>query len=115
MQSWVQPFSGKRVEEDFQLWLEDYEEVSADCQWSDWECSRWFWFITSPVKATWQQTLKQADKSSWKKIAEVYKGQYGVHLDPCTAYQRCHELNYDQFGYSQGLLNAMRDYQRMDP
>ena len=116
MQSRVQLFSGKRGEKDFLLWLEDYEEVSADCQWSDRERSRWFsWFITGPAKATWQGTLKQADKSSCKKIVEVYKGQYGVHLDPRTAYQRCHELNYDQFGSSQGLLDAMRDYQRMAP
>ena len=46
---------------------------------------------------------------------EVYKGQYGIHLDPHTAYQRCHKLSYDQFGSAQGLLNAMRDYQRLAP
>lgn len=45
----------------------------------------------------------------------MYKGQYGVHLDRRTAYQRCHELTYDQFGSAQGLLNTMRDYQRMAP
>ena len=33
-----------------------------------------------------------------------------IHLDPKTAYQRCHELIYDQFGSAQGLLDAMRDY-----
>ena len=32
-----------------------------------------------------------------------------------TAYQRCHELRYEQFGSAQGLLEAMRDYQRMAP
>ena len=116
MRSRVQPFSGKRGEDDFQLWLEDFEEASADCQWSDQERARWFsWFITGPAKATWQRTLKVDDKSSWGRIVEVYKGQYGIHLDPRTAYQRCHELSYDQFGSAQGLLDAMRDYQRMAP
>ena len=32
-----------------------------------------------------------------------------------TAYQRCHELRYKQFGSAQGLLEAVRDYQRMAP
>ena len=41
--------------------------------------------------------------------------KYGVHLDPRTAYQRCHELAYEQFGSAQGLLEAMRDYQRLAP
>ena len=98
------------------MWVEDYEEASNDCGWNDRERARWFsWFITGPAKATWQRTLKQTDKSSWQKIVEVYKGQYGVHLDPRTAYQRCHELSYDQFGSAQGLLDAVRDYQRMAP
>ena len=116
MRSRIQNFSGKRGEDDFQLWLEDYEEASNDCHWDDQDRARWFsWFITGPAKATWQRTLKKTDKSSWKTIVEVYKGQYGIHLDPRTAYQRCHELRYDQFGSAQGLLNAMRDYQRMAP
>jgi len=38
-----------------------------------------------------------------------------VHLDPCITYQRCHELRYGQFRSVQGLLDAMRDYQRMAP
>ena len=110
----IQPFSRKRGEDDFLLWLEDFKEASADCQWSNQERARWFsWFISGPAKATWQRTLKSEDKTSWEKIVEVYKGQYGIHLDPRTAYQRCHELSYDQFGSAQGLLDAMRDYQRM--
>ena len=36
-------------------------------------------------------------------------------MDPRIAYQRCQELQYNQFGSAQGLLNAMRDYQRMAP
>ena len=36
-------------------------------------------------------------------------------MDPRTAYQRCHELRYDQFSSVQGLLDAMRDYQRLAP
>ena len=52
---------------------------------------------------------------SWKSVKKIYQGQYGVHLDPRTAYQRCHELRYDQFNSVQGLVDAMRDYQRMAP
>ena len=42
-------------------------------------------------------------------------GHYGIHLDPRTVYQRCHELQYEQFNFVQGLVDAMRDYQRMAP
>ena len=116
MKSRVQSFSGKKGEDDFQLWLEDYEEASKDCQWSDQDRAKWFsWFITGPAKLTWQRTLSSADKASWERIVTVYKGQYGVHLNPRTAYQRCHELSYAQFGSAQGLVEAMRDYQRMAP
>ena len=59
--------------------------------------------------------LKDTDKRSWQKIVEIYRGQYGVHLDPRIAYQKCQELQYSQFGSAQGLLDAMRDYQRMAP
>ena len=52
---------------------------------------------------------------SWKSVKKIYQGQYGIHLDPRTAYQRCHELRYDQFNSVQGLVDAMRDYQRMAP
>ena len=72
MRSHIQPFSGKQGEEDFQLWLEGYEEATNDCQWSDKARTRWFsWFITSPTKATWQRTLTPADKLSCKRIMEV--------------------------------------------
>ena len=40
-------------------------------------------------KVTWQQTVKQEDKTSWNKIVEIFRGQYGVHIDPRTAYQCC--------------------------
>ena len=30
-----------------------------------------------------------------------------------TAYQQCKELQYDQFSLVQGLVDAIRDYQRM--
>ena len=84
--------------------------------WNDQLRARWFaWFLAGPAKSTWQRTLTSEDKKSWSRIVEVYRGQYGVHLDPRTAYQRCHELQYSQFGSAQGLLDAMRDYQRMAP
>ena len=68
-----------------------------------------------PAKSTWQKTIKTTDKSSWNAIVSVYKGQYGVHMDPRTAYQCCHELPYSQFMSVQGLMNTMRDYQRIAP
>ena len=36
-------------------------------------------------------------------------------MDPRTAYQQCHKLQYQQFKSVQGLVDATRDYQRMDP
>ena len=59
--------------------------------------------------------MKDNDKASWKRFVEVYRGQYGIYLDPRTAYQRCHELRYEQFGSAQGLLDAMHDYERIAP
>ena len=52
---------------------------------------------------------------SWSSIRTIYEAQFGVHMDPQTAYQRCHELQYNGFGSVQGLLEAMREYQRMTP
>ena len=31
----VQPFSGKQGDSDSQMWLDDFQEASADCRWSD--------------------------------------------------------------------------------
>ena len=42
-------------------------------------------------------------------------GEYGVHLDPRNVYQCCRELQYEQFASAQGLVAAMREYQRMAP
>ena len=112
----IDKFSGESTEEDFEVWLEDFVEATNDCGWTDKQCARWFsWFIRGPAKSTWQRTIKTTDKSSWNAIVPVYKGQYGVHMDPRTAYQCCHELQYSQFMSVQGLMNAMRDYQRMAP
>ena len=36
-------------------------------------------------------------------------------MDPRIAYQRYQELQCSQFGSAQGLLNTMRDYQRIAP
>lgn len=83
---------------------------------ADKQKAKWFsWFLSGPAKATWQCTLKNTDKVSWQKIVEIYRGQYGVHLDPRIAYQKCQELQYSQFGSVQGLLDVMRGYQRMAP
>ena len=74
------------------MWVEDYKEATTDCGWTDEQRVRWFsWFLSGPAKATWQRSLEDTDKASWERIVEVYRGQHGIHLDPCTAYQRCHE------------------------
>ena len=112
----IDKFSGKQGDDDFELWLLDFTEATNDCGWSNQQRARWFsWFLSGPAKGTWQHTVKEGDKTSWSKIVGIYRGQYGVHLDPRTAYQRCQELQYSQFGSAQGLLDAMRDYQRMAP
>ena len=113
----VGKFSGaKGVAGDFEAWLEDFVEATGDCNWDDGSRAKWFsWFLTGPAKASWQHTLKTEDKSQWERIKEVFKGEYGIHLDPRTAYQRCHELRYEQFGSAQSLLTAMREYQRIAP
>ena len=109
-------FSGRQGGDDFEVWLTDFEEATAHCGWQDKQRMKWFsWFLSGPAKATWQRTLKDQDKASWQSIVKIYRGQYGVHLDPRIAYQKCQELQYNQFGSAQGLLDAMRDYQRMAP
>ena len=109
----VDKFSGNTREADFEVWLEDFLEATSYCGWTDVDQAKWFsWFLTSPAKSTWQRTLKSEQKGSWKQIVSVYRGQYGVHMDPRTAYQPCHELQYEQFKSVQGLE---RYYQRMAP
>ena len=34
-------------------------------------------------------------------------------MSPRTAYQCCHDLQYDSFGSVRGLLESMRDYQHI--
>ena len=96
----VNKFSGdKGAAGDFEIWLEDFIEATGDCGWDDKSRAKWFsWFLTGQAKASWQHTLKAEDKVQWERIKEVFKGEYGIHLDPRTAYQRCHELRYEQFG-----------------
>ena len=116
LQKRVDKFSGKSDENDFEVWLVDFTEATTDCKWTDGERAQWFsWFLAGSAKVTWQRTVKSEDKTSWQKIVEIFRGQYGIHMDPRTAYQRCHDLQYDSFGSVQGLLEAMRDYQRMAP
>jgi len=112
----VDKFSGDSKEVDFDVWLEDFLEATNDCGWNDADRAKWFsWFLAGPAKSTWQRTLKSTHKGCWEDIVHVYRGQYRVHMDPRTAYQRCHELQYEQFSSVQGLVDAMCDYQRMAP
>ena len=116
VRSRVDKFTGKQADDYFELWLTDFEEATTAYEWSNEQKSGWFsWFIGGPAKATWQRTLTVEQKSSWEAIVTVFRGQYGIHLDPRAAYQRCHELQYESYGSAQGLLNAMRDFQRMAP
>lgn len=100
----------------FDVWLADYCEATGDCGWSDELRAWWFsWFLTGSAKYTWQWTLGKEDKSNWNNIVQVYKGHYGVHMGPRTAYLHCNELQYSDFTSVQGLLEVMKDYQRMAP
>ena len=111
----VSKFAGDG-KEDFEVWLADYCEATGDCGWTDQLRARWFsWFLTGAAKNTWQRTLNAEDKATWASIVLSYKGHYGVHLDPRTAYLRCHELQYSDFSSVQGLLEAMKDYQHKVP
>jgi len=101
----LEKFSGRSGDNDFEVWVEDFKEATADCEWGDQlRAKRFSWFLAGPAKPTWQRTLLSEDKKSWNMIVFAYRGQYGVHLDPRTVYQRCHELQYAQFGSAQGLL-----------
>jgi len=108
----VSKFSGGKAADNFEVWLEDYVEATGNCGWSDQQRAQWFsWFLTGPTKSIWMHSMRSTDKTSWEAIVKVFKGEYGVHLDPRTALQRCHELQYEQFGSAQGLVTAMREYQ----
>ena len=116
IRSRVGTFSGRKGEDDFSLWLTDFEEATTDFTWSDNARVRWFsWFIEGPAKATWQRTLTSKERGSWTSTKKIFQGQYGIHMDPRTAYQRCHELQYEELGSVQALLEAMREYQRLAP
>ena len=112
----LEKFSGKSREGDFEIWLGDYLEATQDCEWSDKQRAHWFsWFITGLAKLMWQCTLLTEEKSSWESIVAPYKGQFGIHIDPRTAYQHCQELQYEQSNSVQGLMSLMREYKEMAP
>jgi len=71
--------------------------------------------LAGAAKRTWQRTLSREDKLHWNSIVASYRGHYGVHMEPRTACLRCHELQYGDFCSVQGLLEAIKDYQRMAP
>ena len=111
IQERVGRFTGKCGEEDFDVWLADFREATGDCKWTDKQRAQWFsWFLSGAAKSTWQRTLWKEEKKSWSDIVRVYKGHYGVHMEPRTAYLRCHELRYEDFLSVKGLLDSMKDY-----
>ena len=82
LQRRVDKFSGKSDENDFEVWLVDFTEATTDCKWTDGERAQWFsWFLAGSAKVTWQQTVKSEDKTSWQKIVEIFRGQYGIHME----------------------------------
>ena len=86
----IEKFSSNQGDDDFELWLMDFNETIRNCGWTDEQRSRWFsWFLSGPAKATWQCTLTEKDQNSWSKIVKIYCCQYGIHMDPRIAYQRC--------------------------
>lgn len=116
IQERVGRFTGKCSDEDFEVWLADFREATADCKWTDKQRAQWFsWFLSGAAKSTWQRTLSHEEKKLWCDIVRIYKGHYGVHMDPRTAYLRCHELRYEDFLSVKGLLESMKDYQRKAP
>ena len=96
LQRRVDKFSGKSDENDFEVWLMDFTEATTDCKWTDGERAQWFsWFLAGSAKVTWQRTVKSEDKTSWQKTVGIFRGQYGgIHMDPRTAYQCCHDLQF---------------------
>ena len=71
----VDKFSGRQGDDDFEVWLTDFEEATAHCGWQDKQRMKWFsWFLSGPAKATWQRTLKDHDKASWQSIVKIYWG-----------------------------------------
>ena len=116
IRSRVGKFSGRKGDEDFGLWLADFEEATDDFTWSSDTRAKWFsWFVEGPAKATWQRTLSAEERGSWVSIKKIFQGQYGTHMGPRTAYLRCHELQYEELGSVQALLEGMREYQRLAP
>jgi len=111
----VAKFSGE-LSEDFDIWLADYCKATTDCGWTDALRARWFsWFLAGTAKHIWKHTLRREDKTQWNNILASYRSHYRVQIKPRTAYLHCRELQYGDFHSVQGLLEAMKDYQRMAP
>ena len=108
----IDKFSDKNDENDFEVWLVDFTEATNDCMWTDVERARWFsWFLVGSAKVTWQRLLRLMKRLPGRRKLKSSE----VNMDPRTVYQHCHDLQYDNFGSVQGLLESMRDYQHMAP
>ena len=55
----VEKFSGKRAEDGtFEVWLDDFEEATTDCGWTDNMKARWFsWFVSGPARLHGREPL----------------------------------------------------------
>ena len=50
-------------------------------------------------------SVKPEDKTFWNKIVEIFRGQYGVHMDPIELLTNAVVIynNYDCYGSVKGL------------
>jgi len=100
-------FSGEKANDNFEVWLDDFLEATVV------GVTQVVLLVSRRSSKGIVATLTEAHRQD--QLGHNCSGEYGAHLDPRTAYQCCHKLRYDQFGSSQDLLAAMREYQRMAP
>ena len=57
------------------------------------------------VMAGKKLSVKPEDKTFWNKIVEIFRGQYGVHMDPIELLTNAVVIynNYDCYGSVKGL------------
>ena len=71
----INKLSGDKGAGDFEAWLDDYVEATNVCNWDAKNRAKWFsWFLTGPAKASWQHTLKPAEKLQWERIKKCLRG-----------------------------------------
>ena len=65
----VDRFRGCQGDDNFEIWLMDFEEATEHCGWQDKQRAKQFsWFLSGPAKATYQHTLRDANKATQQNI-----------------------------------------------